>query len=255
MTALILATLCALNFAAFAADDDMEVSTSPAPASVGKTAARSKISAKAEAKPAMMRFTYKGADVNRVIEDYAKASGQKFIVDGQVKGKISIFNPGPITIEEAFNQLSTALASNRIGISTRDDQMYVNEARAIQRDLIPVVTEVPTVRPDRMVTLVINLKNVSADEVNKQLRIMTSRDGELVPYTPNNQLLISDWTPNLRRIADIVKQIDVPAENPGQPPAALAEPPPEAPAEAPEVPTLPRLKPAPRPKAPPKPAR
>ncbi len=36
--------------------------------------------------------------------------------------------------------------------SSRDDVMYVSNARSIQRDLIPVVTELPPTRPDRMVT-------------------------------------------------------------------------------------------------------
>ena len=247
MIALIFSALLSLSMtmtrSAFAADDDMEVTTKPR-AGAKMTAKSEKAEMKAEAKAGLIRFAYKNADVNRVIEDYAKASGQKFIVDGQVKGKISIFNPGPISLEEAFNQLSIALASNSIAISTRDDQMYVNHARMIQRDLIPVVTEVPAVKPHRMVTLVINLKHVNADDVNNQLRILVSREGELVPYTPNNQLIISDWTPNLHRIADIVKQIDVPAENPGQPPAALAEPSPDK-DDQPETPILPRLKPAP----------
>jgi hypothetical protein len=37
---------------------------------------------------------------------------------------------------------------------------------------------------------VINLKYVSADEVNKQLRILNSKDGELVAYTHTNQLVM-----------------------------------------------------------------
>ena len=55
-----------------------------------------------DGKPTMLRFTYKNTDINRVIEDYAKASNQRFIVDGTVKGRITIFNPTAITIDEAF---------------------------------------------------------------------------------------------------------------------------------------------------------
>ncbi|NJL24478.1 MAG: hypothetical protein HC902_04465 [Calothrix sp. SM1_5_4] len=44
--------------------------------------------------------------------------------------------------------------------------MFVNQARNIQRNLIDVSSELPAARPERMFTLVIDLKNASADEIN-----------------------------------------------------------------------------------------
>lgn len=157
-----------------------------------------------------IKFNYRNTDITKVLEDYATASGRRVIVDPQLKGSITIINPEPISLEEAYNQLSTALAVNGIGFTQADGVLTARPARMIQRDNIPVVTELPAIRPERMVTWIINLKHISADEVNKQLRILTSRDGELVPYTPTNQLLVSDWTSNLHRVAAIVKNIDTP---------------------------------------------
>lgn len=165
----------------------------------------------AQAEEKTIDFNYKEAEIAKVLKDYAQASGQRFIVDPTVKGKITIINPSRIPLTEAFNQLSTALATNGIGYTFNDGIYSLKQARSIQRDAIPVVTEVPPMRPERMVTWIISLKHISADEVNKQLRILTSRDGELVPYTQTNQLLVSDWTPNLNRIAQIVKNLDVPS--------------------------------------------
>lgn len=157
-----------------------------------------------------LKFNYRNADIVKVLEDYSKVSGQRFIISPSIRGKITIINPTPITQAEAFNQLSTALAANGVGISTQDDVMYVSSAREIQRNLIPVVTELPPVRPERMVTMVFQLKHASAENLNKQIRIFTSRDGELVPYIQGNQLLISDWTPNLARVAKVIHELDQP---------------------------------------------
>src|SRR6516162_6088416 len=76
-------------------------------------------------------FTYKDAELTKVIEDYAKASGQKFIIDPNVKGKITIMNKEPVTVSEAFNQLSSAMALNSYAISKQDDVMVVSHARHI----------------------------------------------------------------------------------------------------------------------------
>jgi type II secretory pathway component GspD/PulD (secretin) len=161
----------------------------------------------------LVKFSYRDADVSKVIEDYSKATGQQFILDSSVRGKVNIINPGPINKEEAFNQLSTALASNGIAISTQGNVMYVAPARSIQRNYIPVVTTLPPLKPERMYTWIIQLQNADADDVNKQLRILTSKDGELVPYVRTNQILVSDWTSNLQRIAELVKEIDKPVAN------------------------------------------
>ena len=156
-------------------------------------------------------FSYRNEDIVKVIDDYSKASGQKFIIDPAVHGRVTIINKGPISISEAFNQMSTALAVNSLGISTQEDMMVVAPARSIQRNLIDVGNELPPLKPERMYTWVINLKSAQADDVNRQLRILCSRDGELVPYPQTNQVIVTDWVSNLYRVAKLIKQIDDPA--------------------------------------------
>jgi type II secretory pathway component GspD/PulD (secretin) len=156
-------------------------------------------------------FNFQDADLSSVIKEYAKMSGQKFIVDANAKGKVTIINKDPVTVEEAFNQLSTALAVNGLAISKQGDQMVVMQARAVQRNLIDVSTELPPMSPTKMATWIINLKYISADEVNRQLRILTSNQGEVFPFTHTNQLIISDYTPNLYRVAKLIKELDLPA--------------------------------------------
>jgi general secretion pathway protein D len=157
-------------------------------------------------------FNFENEDVVKVLKKYSTATGQKFIVNPAVHGQITILNSTPISTDEAFNQLSQALAQNDVGISKQGDTMVVGLARSIQRDLIEVGNVLPSLKPERMYTWVIQLKNVSADEVNRQLRILTSRDGELVPHLETNQIIITDWVSNLYRVNEIIKQIDDPAK-------------------------------------------
>lgn len=165
----------------------------------------------AEPAPGTLNFNFENADITSVIKEYAKASGQKFIIDPHAEGKITVINSAPITVQEAFNQISTALAINGLAISKQNDQMIIEQARAVQRNLIDVSTELPPLHPTKMATWIVNLKYISADEVNRQLRILTSSQGEVFPFTHTNQIIISDYTPNLHRVAKLIKEIDVPA--------------------------------------------
>ncbi len=162
----------------------------------------------AQAEDKTMRMNFSDEDITKVIAEYSKMSGQKFIVEASVRGKISIFVQEPINKDEAFNYLSTALAVNGYAISKQDEVMVVRPARSVQRDLTEVVTELPPVSPQKMVTWVVSLKNVKAELVNRELRMLQSKDGELSVFPPTNQLMISDFTPNLHRVAAILKQLD-----------------------------------------------
>lgn len=169
------------------------------------------VAASAADKNQTLNFSFRDGDVTDVIKEYAKASGERFIVDPSVRGKITILNPAPVSVAEAFNQLSSALAVNGIAISHQGDEMVVSPARITQRSLIEVGNQLPALKPERMYTWTIQLKYVSADEVNKQLRILTSKDGELVPFSHTNQILVTDWVSNLHRIAKIIAEVDRPA--------------------------------------------
>lgn len=149
-----------------------------------------------------------GEDLTKIIESYSKASGQKFIIESNVRGKISYLLPATTTIEEQFNNLSIALAINGYAINKQGDVMVVRSARNAQRDFIEVSTERPSMKPERMYTWIYNLKNIPASAVNRDLRILTSKDGEMAVNETTNQLVLTDWVTNLNRVADILKELD-----------------------------------------------
>ena len=159
-----------------------------------------------------MKFNFVNEELTRVIENYAKATGQKFVIDSTVRGKISILNQSEITTDEAFNQLSEALAVNGFAFIKQGDFYTVKNARAAQRDNVPVSAEVPAAQPQRMATWVVALKYGSVDAIQKDIRLLTSSYGEMSASRETNQLLITDWTSNLQRIAEMLKQIDKPLD-------------------------------------------
>ena len=159
-----------------------------------------------------MKMNFSNEDITKVIEAYSKASEQTFIIDPSVRGKISIFNADSVELSEAYNQLSTALAVNGFGISKQENTFVVKPARNIQRDLIEVTNEVPALKPERMVTWVLNLKNLPAKTVLREFRNLSSRDGEITVSTHTNQIILTDWASNLVKIAELFKQIDKPTD-------------------------------------------
>lgn len=159
-----------------------------------------------------MKLNFKNEELSKIVDAYSKATGKKFQYTPNLRGKATILNPADVSTEEAFNQISAALATQSYSIVKHDDLFLVKHAREAQRDLIEVSSEVPNLKPERMYTWIVNLKYQSASTINTELRMLTSRDGELSALVNTNQLIVTDWTPNIIRIAEMIKQIDKPSE-------------------------------------------
>ena len=157
-----------------------------------------------------VRFSFNNAELTQLIEAYSKASGRKFVIDPSVRGKATIISQEDVTLDGAFALLSTALESNGFAISDRGDISYISAARNVERSLIPLLKENPPPQPTRLAQMIITPKFANAGDLIRELRVLPSRDGEITLYGPTNSLLVTDWTPNLIRISEVVASLDQP---------------------------------------------
>jgi general secretion pathway protein D len=63
---------------------------------------------------------------------------------------------------------------------------------------------------DQFVTRLLRLEHVSPDEVKTVLDRLKSRDGDITSYAPTNTLVITDLASNIRRMENVVGQLDIP---------------------------------------------
>ncbi len=155
-------------------------------------------------------FDYPNADIADVIKAISELTGRNFIVDPQVRGKITIIAPSQISVAEAYRAFLSALAINGMTVVPYGKFWKIKTARNAQRDSIETYSGAYFPTADQMITRIIKLKYISADEVNKNLRILPSKDGEMVPYPPTNSIIISDYGSNIERVMKIINQLDVP---------------------------------------------
>lgn len=160
-------------------------------------------------------FTFKDKELPEIVKVYSEMSGKKFVFDGNFRGKATILSAGKVTQEKALDLLSMALASNGYAIvqpktEKRADTFWIMPARNVQRSDLQIYTTVPPQAPERMVTFVFTPKYLKVDEINKNLRILPSKDGEMVSVSEKNQLIISDFSSNIVRISELLTELDKP---------------------------------------------
>ncbi len=155
-------------------------------------------------------FDYPNAEIADVIKAISKLTGKNFIIDPGVRGKISIIAPSQITVAEAWKAFLSALAINGFTVVPSGSFLQIKQARNAQRSGIDIYSGEYFPNTDQMITRIIKLKYISADEVNKRLRILSSKEGEITPYEPTNSLIISDFGSNVERIEKILTELDRP---------------------------------------------
>ncbi len=155
-------------------------------------------------------FDYPNAEITDVIKAISTLTGKNFIVDPGVHGKITIIAPTQISVAEAYKAFLSALAINGFTVVPSGKFLKVKTAHNAQRDSIETYSGSYYPTSDIMITRIIHLKHTSAEEINKRMRNLPSKDGDMMPYEPTNSLIISDYGANIERIMKIVQELDRP---------------------------------------------
>ena len=154
-------------------------------------------------------FDYPNAEILDVVKAISELTGKNFVVDPQVRGKITIMAPSRLTVAEAYKVFLSALAVNNMAVVPSDGYYKIKPAREAQKDSIETYSGAYYPSSDQMITRIVKLKYISADEVNKNLRFLASKNGDMNPYPPTNSVILSDYGSNVDRIVKIINQLDV----------------------------------------------
>lgn len=190
----------------------------PDPAGVGTTAAASAKGSKyvnlnpetAFGPEIVESFDFPDTDIMEITKHMQKLTGINLILDKDVKGKVSIIAPTPITVGDAWKAYLAAL--NMAGYSLiKTGAFYkVINARDIRYTPTKIYTGNYTPDTENYVMRVISLKHVSAAEIARNFRPFMSRYGRIIDIKQTNTIIIADTGSNINRLAKMVKFLDVP---------------------------------------------
>ncbi len=155
-------------------------------------------------------FDFQNTDLVEVIKAMNKLTGKNIILDNsKIRGKITILAPSKITVAEAYKAFLSALAMNGLTIVPSGKFLKIMSAKDAQKNSIETYTEYFP-NTDQMITRIIRLKYISAEEVQRALSRLKSRSGEMQAYGPTNSIIITDYGSNIQRISGILDHLDVP---------------------------------------------
>lgn len=158
-------------------------------------------------------FDFPNADIMDITKHMQKLTGINLILDKDVKGKVSIVAPSPITVGDAWKAYLTALHMNNYSLVKAGAFYKVVNNRDIRYTPTKIYTGGYTPDTDNYVMRVVPLKNISASEIARNFRPFNSRYGRMIEIKQTNTIIIADTGSNINRIVKMIKFLDVPGHD------------------------------------------
>ncbi len=151
-------------------------------------------------------------ELEAVVKMIACMTGKNIIMAKPLKGKkITIYSPTQVTANEAYRAFLTALEANGFTISRQGKFLRIIDIKSAARYPDPLLKPGSTPpREDRMVTQIITLKNVDAQEIQQVISKLASQHAQFITYAPTNSLIVTEVASNLRKLRSLIAEMDVP---------------------------------------------
>jgi general secretion pathway protein D len=158
-------------------------------------------------------LNFDNADVEVVIQAAAEIVGFNYVLAQGARGrKVTVQTSGKISSDEVFGVLLTILDVNGLA-AVRSGNLY----RIIPREGAPqtsvktvVGREVAgTLPPDEVVTQIVPLRFINAQDAVTLLRPFVPAQGAIVAHRETNLLILTDTAANIRRLLDLLQLVDV----------------------------------------------
>lgn len=150
-------------------------------------------------------------EISALIKTFSKLTKRNYIVDSNVKGKITIHFPSEVTLEEALRIFeSVLLLKGFTTVPVADNVWKIIPAKDAKQTTIPTIKDGKEVS-DVLVTELVRLKHIPAQDMQQLLTQFVSKDGSISAVPATNSLIIIDAAANIKRLKDLAAQLDVPA--------------------------------------------
>ena len=155
---------------------------------------------------------FNDVDLTVFIKFISEVTGRNFIVDQQVKGKVTIISPSKITVAEAYQVFEAVLEVHgyttvQSGAVTKIVKDMDARSKSIETGLAGNDEAVSL--EDKVVTQIIPLKYADPNEVKQLFVPLVSKAGIILSYPSTNMLIVTDYHSNIKRLMDILTVIDV----------------------------------------------
>ncbi|MCD6362389.1 MAG: type II secretion system secretin GspD [Synergistetes bacterium] len=164
-------------------------------------------------KAGWVKFDFKDIDINAFIKFIAELTGKNIIVSPNVRGKVTVISPKPVSIKDAYQVFLSVLRVNGFTAVRAGKFVKVIPIREVRGESGAFVEGKKVVQAgDELITQLIPLNYVDAKLVAGMVKPILSPLGRIGIYPPTNTIIVTDTSSVVSRIVRALKVLDNPEE-------------------------------------------
>lgn len=159
-----------------------------------------------------LSFNFRYAPWTDVLTMFAEAAGLTLDLNAVPPGSFNYRDSRKYTPMQAMDVLNGYLLQKGFVLVRRDEFLVVvNIDNGIPPNLVPTVTleELPTRGRNELMTVLIPLEGMTADEAATESRELLGPQGKVVPLNKANKIVVTDIGSNLQRVYGLITGIEI----------------------------------------------
>ena len=158
-----------------------------------------------------LRFNFRGAPLETVLNYLSEAAGFVIVLETPLKGTIDMWSAQPVGRAEAVQLLNLALDKHGLTAAVRGRNLIVRSKEEARKKNIPIRTgNDPREIPDNaeMVMQIIPLERIDATQAAADLATLLPSTATITANQDSNSLVVTDTQSNIRHIVELVAALD-----------------------------------------------
>jgi|GEM_PF-208860 len=154
-------------------------------------------------------FNFPDADIMDIAKTLGRLTGKNFILDKDVKGRVTIISNSPITVSDAWRAFLTSLDMNGLAIVPTGKYLRIMRQNDAKGKNIRLYSSAKAPNTDALVTKIFKIKYISAKDLENVIRTYANMGARIYGFEQTNTLIITDTGSNIEKIAKMIAFLDV----------------------------------------------
>lgn len=159
----------------------------------------------------LVSLSFKGANIDTIIQWLSKTTGKSIIKHPQANCKITIVSVDKLSKPEALDLLYHALSLEGVTTTENGKTIVIHPENVDAKVQPELLEDSDSEYPNgwRPVMRVFELKNVQASEMDKKIKDLLSKNAKVQSDEAGNKLIVTDYAENIELLDRLLTSLDV----------------------------------------------
>ncbi len=155
-----------------------------------------------------IKLNFQDADIAALVALVAKVTGENFIVDPRVKGKVTLVSGSAVPVDTLYDIFLSVLGTYNFAALPSGGFTKIIPANLVKQNPTPTITEGELPTNEQEITYIVTLEHASVNEILPILRPLLPPTAHIAPHAGSNTLILTDRANNVRRVVSLIERID-----------------------------------------------